>query len=358
MLISRATPRPRILALLATLLVLAFAMSVLPALSASADDTDGISGGPANETGPDGRTRYSYQVSPGQQLNDNYVVSNTGTTAQTMTVFATDAFNTDAGEFGLLDTGETPIDAGSWITFEGGAPQLTIPLEPGASQIVPFSFTVPADARPGDHAAGIVISVTSASGQILVDRRVATRLYVRVLGDIQPILTVTNISATYTGELNPVSGEALVTFTLKNTGNVALGASMAIGVNTYLGIGVGPVVTKELEEMLPGSTRSLSIPIAGVGQLGYLDAYVKLQPTVDPDAISPGFLAPVSRDTVLFAMPWWLLILLVVGAVVWLALRIRRARDERAATAWLDYTEAEAHRRAAESAEQPAAKTP
>ncbi len=358
MLISRATRRPRIPAVLAMLLLLVFAMSAFPSIAASADDTDGISGGPANETGPDGRTRYSYQVSPGQQLNDNYVITNTGTTAQTMTVFATDAFNTEAGEFALLDTGATPTDAGSWITFEGGASQLTIPLEPGESKLVPFSFRVPGDARPGDHAAGIVISVTSASGQILVDRRVATRLYVRVLGDIQPILTVTNMSATYTGELNPVTGDTLVTFTVKNTGNVALGATMAIGVNTYFGVGVGPVVTQVLEEMLPGSTRSLSIPISGVGQLGYLDAYVKIQPTVDPDAISPGFLAPVSRDAVVFAMPWWLLILLLGAGVVWLVVRIRRVRDERAAVAWLDYTEAEARRKASEPAELPEINTP
>ncbi len=358
MLNSRATSRPRITALVATLILVVLGLSGLPALSASADDTDGISGGPANETGPDGRTRFSYQVSPGQRIDDGYVVKNTGTTAQTMTVFATDAFNTDAGDFGLLDTGAVPTDAGSWITFDSGSPQLTIPLEPGASRVVPFSFTVPADARPGDHAAGIVISVTSASGQILVDRRVATRLYVRVLGDIQPILTVSSISATYTGDLNPLTGEAVVTFTLKNTGNVALGANMAIGVNTYLGIGVGPVVTQELDEMLPGSTRSISVPISGVGQLGYLDAYVKLQPTVDPDAISPGFLAPVARDTVIVATPWWLLILLVLAGLVWIFLRIRRSRDERAAIAWIAFTEAEARRKAEEAPELSGANRP
>lgn len=353
MLISRATRSPRIPALAAALIILALGFSALPATSAHADDTDGISGAPADGSGADGRTRFSYQVSPGQQLDDNYLVKNTGTTAQTMTVFATDAFNTEAGEFGLLDTDAEPTDAGSWVTFADGATSLTIPLEPGESRVVPFTFTVPADARPGDHAAGIVISVTSASGQILVDRRVATRLYIRVLGDIQPLLTVTNISAVYNGELNPVTGETLVTFTIKNTGNVALGATMNIGVNTYFGIGVGPVVTQELEEMLPGSTRSLTIPLSGIGQLGYLDAYVTMQPKVDADAISPGFLAPVSRDAIIFAMPWWLLALVVIAGIVLVVLRIRRARDEQAAAEWIAYTEAEARRKAEDAAEAP-----
>lgn len=349
MLISRTTRRGRLAVTTASVLLLAFGLSALPLTGALADDTDGISGGPANETGPDGRTRFSYQVSPGQQLNDNYVVSNTGTTAQTMTLFATDAFNTAEGAYGLLDTGVLPTDAGTWITFAGGATSLTIPLEPGATKLVPFSLAVPADAAPGDHAAGIVISVTSPSGQILVDRRVATRLYVRVEGDLQPIMTVSSIAADYTSQLNPLTGDAVVTVTLKNTGNVALAAKMAIGVNTYFGIGVGPVLTQDLDEMLPGSTRSVSVPLSGIGQLGYLDAYVKLQPTVDADAISPGFLAPVTRDTALFAMPWWLLILVVVAGVVWLVLRIRRGRDERAAVAWIDYTESEALRKAAEA---------
>ncbi|MFB2582953.1 hypothetical protein ACEXQD_17025 [Herbiconiux sp. P15] len=326
-----------------------------PLSSASADDTDGISGAPSSETGADGRSRYSYEASPGQQLTDNLIVRNTGTTAKTMKVYATDAYNTEDGAFGLLDTGVAPTDAGSWVTFADGAKQLDIPLDPGGSQVVPFTLDVPADARPGDHAAGMVISVTGVEGQILVDRRVATRLYVRVPGDLQPALTISSIAADYQGEFNPLDGQTTITFTVQNSGNVALGATMVAGVNTYFGIGAAGQVRQELAEMLPGSTRTVTLTVPGTGQWGYLNPYVSLQPTVDDDALDPGALGQVNRDTITFAIPWLFLAVLVIAAGVLLFFRIRRARDEKTARDWIAYTEAEARRKAREEAEKPAA---
>ncbi|CAN5165990.1 hypothetical protein BH09ACT6_BH09ACT6_25060 [soil metagenome] len=333
---------------LASLFVAVLMITFQATSSARADDTTGISGAPSDGTGTDDRSRFSYQLSPGQHIDDFYQVKNVGTTQQTMKVFATDAYNTDDGSYGLLDTDATPTNAGNWVTFANGAKQLSIPLEPGATQIVPFSLDVPEDATPGDHAAGIVISVLTPEGQVLVDRRVATRLYARVEGDLQAALTISSISASYGAQFNPFDGAATVTYTIKNNGNVALGANTVVGVNTYLGIAAAGQVRTELKEMLPGSTRTVSVTVPGVAQLGYLNPYISLAPTIDPDALNPGPLTTVNRDTVLIAMPWWLVIILVIALIVFLFLRIRRKRDEKNALAWAAYTEAEARRRATE----------
>jgi len=317
-----------------------------PAGDAHADDSDGISGTPASETAADGRSRFSYEAAPGQQLTDNYQVSNTGTTAQVMRVFSADAFNTDDGSYGLLDTGVDSVDAGAWITFANGAKFVDVPLGPGESQLVTFTLTVPADAAPGDHAAGIVISVTSPQGQILVDRRVATRLYVRVPGDLQPALTVGSIAASYQPSINPLDGTTTVTFTVRNSGNVALGANMVVGVNTYFGIGATAQRTEKLSEMLPRSTRVLTIEVPGVAQLGYLNPYVSLVPTAAAELSNPGPLATVDRDTVTIAMPWWLILILIVGGAVYLFLRIRRRTDNKRAEEWVAHMEAEARSKA------------
>jgi hypothetical protein len=346
-----AAPR-RILSTLLVALALTAGFAAGDALMpAHADDTNGISGSPADENGADGRSRFDYQVQPGQVIEDSYLVRNTGTTAQTMKLFGTDAYNTEDGSYGLLETGTAPADSGSWISF-GGTGVVDIPLEPGATQFVPFTVTVPADARPGDHAGGIVISTTSIDGQILVDRRVATRVYVRVPGELQPALTISSIAAEYDGQINPLDGTTTITFTVQNSGNVALGATMVAGVNTYLGIGAGQKTREELSEMLPGSTRTITLTVPGVPQLGYLNPYVSLAPTVDDNALDPGPLQTVNRDTVAFAMPWLLLALVVLGLAVWGFLRIRRARDEKTARDWISYTEAEARRKARDEAEQ------
>ena len=315
-------------------------------VSAHADDADGISGTPATETGADGRSRFSYQASPGQTLTDYYEIHNTGTTAQVMRVFATDAYNTEDGSYGLLNTEVPAVEAGSWITFADGAAFMDAPLEAGASRLVPFTLTVPADASPGDHAAGIVISVTSSDGQILVDRRVATRMYVRVPGDIQAALTVGSISANYQPTPNPLDGTTTVTFTVRNSGNVALGANMVVGTDTWFGIAAAPIVRQELSEMLPGSTRVLTVDVPGVAQLGYLNSFVSLAPTVVADALDPGALNTVDRDTVAIAMPWWLVLVVVVGGGIYATMRIRRRIDNKRASEWMAHMEAEARRNA------------
>lgn len=317
--------------------------------AAFADDIDAISGGPSDGATEDGRTRFSYQMEPGQTIDDYYMVKNTGTTAQVLTVFGTDAYNADDGGYALLDTADAPADAGSWITFDGNARKLEVPLGPGESRVVSFTVSVPDNAGPGDHPAGIVISVASGSGQVLVDKRFATRLYVRVPGELQPILTVSSISGEYSPQWNPFTGSTTITATFKNAGNVALGAKAIVGVNTYFGIPVGAPANEDVAELLPGSTRTVSFTVEGIGQLGYLNAYVKAQPTVDDAALNPGVLTPTSRDTVVWAIPWWLVIVIAIALLVWVFLRIRRVRDERAAVAWIAYTEEQARIKAGEA---------
>lgn len=328
------------------------------ATAAHADDIDAISGGPSDGTGSDSRSRYSYEIDPGQQLSDYYLARNTGTTALTLTVFATDAFNADDGGFALLDTAEKPVGAGSWVTFAEGATKVELPLAPGESRVVPFTVTVPADASPGDHPAGMVISVTSGSGQVLVDKRIATRLYVRVTGDLQPILKVTSYSAEYTPSLNPLVGSITIKATIANEGNVALGAKTVVGVKTYFGIPLSDPRLEEIPEILPGGKVDVSFVVEGIAQLGYINPYLTVQPTASKESPVAATLPQVTRDSPLLAMPWWLLILLVIAALVWVILRIRTARDEKAAIAWIEYTEAEARRKALESTADETADAP
>lgn len=312
---------------------------------APSTDTIGVSAAPLSPEGTSPRSRFSYQMSPGQTLDDTYVVTNVGSTPQTYTVFATDAFNTDEGGYGLLETGVTPTDAGAWVDF-GGQPSVSVALEPGASTEVPFHLAVPADAGPGDHAAGLVVSALANDGQVLVDRRVGTRLYVRVPGDLQPIMSIDGMSASYAPSLNPLDGETTVTFTVRNAGNVALAGRLKAEVRGLFGVGVSGVVESDVDEMLPGSTRTVTTTLSGVGQWVYLAPSVTLYPSIDDQALNPGPLRSVSRDTVLFVVPWALLLVVLVGLLVWGWLRLRRRVDERRARAWVEYTEAEARRKA------------
>lgn len=317
--------------------------------SARAEDTIGISGVPAGEDGnADGRTRYSYSADPGQQISDRYLVRNTGTTPQTYTVLSTDAFNDDAGEFALLDTGTTPSDIGSWITFENGTNRLQFDLAPGDSRLVPFTLTIPADASPGDHAGGIAASVQSPSGQVILDRRIGTRMYLRVSGEIQAGLSVAGLSASYVGDWwNPFTGAVRLHYTVENTGNIALASNITVGASTWFGIPTGGERGDGIPELLPGGTRTYETDLPGIASWGYLNARVTLNPFVEGNDVTKRLGVPAtSRDTILIAPPWTLLILIALTAGFVVFRKWRRKVDANRAAEWIAYTEAEAKRKA------------
>jgi dihydroorotate dehydrogenase (fumarate) len=321
----------------------------LGAVPATAADFDGIAGAPAANGGVDqSRSRFSYQVDAGQVVSDEYLVQNTGTTAQSITVYATDAFNSNDGAYSLLDGGVSPKDVGRWVTFDNGADQISATLEPGASQVIPFTVTTPADASPGDHAGGIVVSAMSPSGQISLDRRVAIRLYVRVKGELQTGLTIGSIATSYKAELNPFSGTTAITITLNNTGNVALGATTVSRIRGIFGIPLSGISREEIPEMLPGSTRTLTITVPGVGPWVYLNPQVDLAATIDKEAINPGVLPTASREANLLVVPWGILLIVVLASLAWFIVRFSRKRGAQRAADWMEYTEAEAQRKARE----------
>jgi dihydroorotate dehydrogenase (fumarate) len=319
------------------------------AQGAHADDTIGISGVPAGEDGnADGRTRFSYSADPGQQITDKYIVRNTGTTAQSYTVLSTDAFNDDAGDFALLETSAAPADIGAWVTFENGTNRLQFDLAPGETRVVSFTLAVPADASPGDHAGGIAASVQSPSGQVVVDRRLGTRMYLRVSGDVQAGLSIAGLSASYVGDWwNPFTGAVRLHYTVENTGNIALASNISVGAATWFGIPTGGEQGDGIPELLPGGTRTYETDLPGIPSWGYISANVTLNPFVEGDDQSKRLAVPAtSRDTMLVAPPWILVIVIVLVAAFLLLRAWRRKVDARRAAEWIAYTEAEAKRKA------------
>ncbi|MDF9809692.1 hypothetical protein M2116_000636 [Aurantimicrobium minutum] len=348
---SRSIPRVVISAFLAGLLALGLINT--GAFSSYAEDTAGISGAPSDNGNVDQtRSRFSYQVEPGQVIHDEYLVSNSGSTPADVTVYATDAYNLENGDYGLLDSSTPAKDVGTWVFFDDGSQRMTLSLAPGESRAVPFTINVPADATPGDHAGGMIISSLTDSAQVKLDRRIATRLYLRVKGDLAALMTVSSIAANYSPSFNPFAGTVNITFTLTNNGNVSLGANTAAVVKGLFGIPLSGVSRTEVPELLPGTSRSMTVQVEGVGQWIYLNPTISLIGTIDEDAINPGPMPSVERDVPLFVAPWALLIIAALAAAVYFFIRWRRKRDVSRAQAWMEFMEQEENRRADQDQEQ------
>ena len=346
--------------LLGALLLASFAVAALlvPGAPSFADDAAtgdaiGVASRPAGTDGrPDGRTRFEYTTDPGQTVTDQVLVGNTGTEPQDFTVYATDAYNAANGDFSLLATAEKPQDLGTWVKFDGGQSRVEFSLAPDEVRLLTFTVSFPADATPGDHVGGIVASVLEKSDQVSVDRRVATAMFARVSGELQPRLTLGSIDATYQGEWwNPFSGTVKVLYTVDNPGNVALAANLSASVATWFGIPASATQGAGVPMLLPGNSASYEVDLPGVAQWGYLAPRVDLSPFVESqDAARQVLAVAVSRDTVVLAVPWALVILIaLIGGVVYLV-RWRRRRDQERAQEWIAYTEQKAAEAAAAAA--------
>ncbi|WP_341578146.1 hypothetical protein [Microbacterium schleiferi] len=322
----------------------------LPATAA--DDQIGVSGLPAGTDGVvDGRARYTFSVSPGETVTDQFLVRNTGSVAADYTVVASDAFNNDKGDFDLTATGDAGDVVDNWVTFEGGASSLTFPLGAGGSRLVPFTVAVPADATPGDHIGGVLVSVTAPGVVLDVENRVAAPLYVRVAGEVVSQLSISALNAEYVGDWwNPFSGSIHMFYTVENSGNVALATNSKVGAKTWFGIPVGEVQGGGIGEVLPGNGRNVEVEIPGVAALLYLNPWITLNPFVkDPtpetDLIS---ITATNRDAIVWAVPWPLVIVLAIGAGIAGLVWWRRRKDAERAAEWMRFTEREAQRQAAE----------
>lgn len=280
---------------------------------------------PSSAKGPDGRDFVIRRAAPGERLTDYVGVTNLTARPLTFTVYGTDAYNTDDGSFALLPAAQKPTDIGSWIGL--GAAEYTVPANTRLD--VPFSITVPADATPGDHAGGVIASIAEEAvddkGQkVLVDRRVAARVYLTVAGDVAPTLKIDSVRLEYTQSTNPAEGgEMTVRYLVRNTGNLRLGGTGSVRVTGPFGWQLARTDVMDLPELLPGGSVTVTEKITGVQPTVRLNAEVDVEP-----ADFEQKLPTVNRGTTVWAWPWALVGLLTM-AVLYLAFRFVRHRLSR-----------------------------
>jgi hypothetical protein len=291
---------------------------------------------PGASTGDPERANFVLEADPGDSLDDTLVVENLGGVELVLGVYASDAFNTVDGELDLLPADEEPADVGSWVTFE--QPSITVPA--GGTVEVPFTIRVPEDAPSGDHVGGVLTSLTvtepdAQGNRVRIERRLGTRLYLRVSGELDPALSFTALEVDHSASWNPLAaGSMTVRYRVENTGNVRLRATRAAHVEGSMGLTDRTVEGADLPELLPGGALELTQEVGGVWPALGTTVEVELRP-YDPSGarLDPAPRPVVGRTTrTLVPYPQLaLLLVLAVGGV--LLVRNRRRRDRRIAEA-------------------------
>lgn len=321
----------------ATLLALACVLSMLvaaimlqPPSRASAADTSDITWSvrPADQSGADGRSWIELSLAPGEDATDFMAVRNFSDQTVTFTIDAADGYFTDTGRFDMLPPGALSTAAGTWITVQD-----TVVIDPQATAIVPLSVHVPADAEPGDHAAGVAVSLRSEllsedGARIGMESRVGFRVMTRVAGSIEPAAKLSVVSAEYSMSWNPLRpGTASVTFEARNVGNARLllmGELNAAGRSTPF-----PGEEEPPQELLPGDARTMTVTIDQAWPLFLLTGEIDLAPVVVTLDDSTESMEAIVEPIAILAVPWPQLIvgggmLLLFGGLIWGRIRSRR----------------------------------
>jgi hypothetical protein len=289
---------------------------------------------PASATKEDARPYYSLGETPGARLADHVVVLNYSVVALTLAVYATDAVNTSDGGFSLLEAAQKPVDAGAWITVGAPTKTVTVPARSAKAPgqvVLPVHVSIPLNASPGDHVAGIVASLPTVAKNskgvpVKLDQRVGTRVFIRVSGKLRPQLALTAFRAKYHGGLNPFrAGSVAVSYRVANTGNARLAAQQYVHVRNLVG-GARSATAPPLTMLLPGYAVAESVHVRGVFPLFKLTTKVSVVPQPLPGDVDPG-LVIITKSVVVWVIPWPLIVVAIVGLIAcWLLVRLFRRR--------------------------------
>jgi len=99
------------------------------------------------------RAYFTYNPLPGMRISDHIHVVNDGSARGCIHFYVSDAITAPTSGTSFLPEGAPRYDVGAWITLS--QPEIT--LNPGQSQEVAFTLTIPNHVRPGQHG-GLILA--------------------------------------------------------------------------------------------------------------------------------------------------------------------------------------------------------
>lgn len=274
---------------------------------------------PATEAGPDQRSWIEAEVEPGEKLTEYLAVSNFGKEPVTFSLVAADGLFTQTGRFTILPDDQPSTGAGTWIDLSD-----SVEVVAGATVVVPFTVTVPENATPGDHAAGVAAGIMTKSGAnssgVSVNSRVGFRVMLSVAGEEKPALALSDVELQYEQSWNPFEpGDVSVSAGVENAGNTWLKTALQAQAS-------GSAIELGAKELLPGDAFAVSSKVKEVWPLGFVTVEVTATGAGREDGAQP---TVVSEEYTVWAIPIpQLAVLLGLGLMVG-GLVLARGRNKR-----------------------------
>lgn len=248
-----------------------------------------------------------YALDAGQTIEDKITVVNDGKTAYNIAVYSRPySVTNEAYEPNFTKTPPN-ADAYGWVKF----PKTTYRIEAGQSVEVPFSMTVPANAKPGGHY-GVVFAETqpdstvSDGNAVIRKKRVGAILYATVNGEFVTKGQLDSTKIPFWQPQPPLHAESRAS----NGGNSDFVNATEFVVKDVFGK-TKFTQTKEFT-VLPGTSRVMSFDWNGASWLGFYKVELK-QTILGKTSVDTGYVLLLPR----YLPVLLIVVLLIGGAYAW-----------------------------------------
>ena len=299
------------------------------------------------------RANFTYGSYSGALIQDSLHVTNDGTARGTVDIHPEDATTSQMSGETFSTSNGLQHDVGAWITLS----RQKVTLNPGQSLDVPFTLSIPAHVRPGQHAGGIIAeepaqqqssSHGSVQAVIQLHMREVIGVLINLPGKIVEKLDATGV--TY----DTASHYQRVLVGLKNTGTQFLHPSGSLQVTDAAGQQLQNVPMKlyaflpqtsidypvymHHDALNPGTyTAILSLKYEGSHRLKYTASFVVPRPQLQKNHAIPSIVANlVTPDADFFSAltPWHYVAAICLLFLVLSSLFFWSQRLSRSSTNW------------------------
>jgi hypothetical protein len=222
----------------------------------------GIRPAQASADDPTSFSYFTHYLEPGDELLNNALVINESDLPVRLQVYAAEAKTAINGGTAFGHRNENSNSVAGWITLD----IREVSLQPGETQIVPFTISVPLDASPGDHVAGLLVeristgneTDTGATGEeppfaVEVVQRVGVAVVIDVPGDRVAQLGITDLRLGQQHDQGAVFEVAV-----HNTGNAMVNGHGTLNVTDPSGNELAEIPF-DMDTVLAGDTTFFNI---------------------------------------------------------------------------------------------------
>lgn len=246
--------------------------------------------------------RTELDITPGTSLDGFLKVTNNSTKPMSVTMTA-EAFSVINQQYDYAFTAESNVV--KWVTFN--YPEIS--LEPGKSQDVKYMVGVPLSAEPGGRYISLFASTDTSDptdSGILSKQRVASLLYITVLGDVSRVGHLVSLTSPWL-----ISGDSTWSAALQNTGTTHYRSRYNLQIKDLIFNGTAARMSGEAL-ILPGTVRLVSDKLPAPFWPGLYKAEYNIGLGDNP---------AVTKTLLILYLPFWatiIVLLIIVALGYWL----------------------------------------